>query len=226
MIEILHLTYTAHGGAPIVSDLTCKVRNGQICGLLGSDAPVMSTVTRLVAGCLEPTAGQVLINGYDIQKKAKTAKRAVAYLPSPVPAPGDMTPFEYLSFIAELRCVDGDEIYRAVHEALVATNLVGVQDRLISTLSPITVRRLGLATILPGDPDTVILDAPMAGLNVKERGPLCAMIRKMCQGKTVLVTGAPTPELSGICHRILTVADGRISEMPATAPQSTEEENA
>lgn len=226
MIEINRLTY-AHGGVA-VSDLTFKVRNGRICGLFGATAAETSAVARLAAGCLAPASGQVLINGYDVHRQPKGARRHVAYLPSPVPAPDDMTPFEYLSLMAELRGVDGDDVYRAVHEALASTNLIGVQDRLIRTLSPITTRRLGLATTLPGDPDTVILEDPMAGLNVKERAAICTMIRKLCAGKTVLLTGTRTPESEGICHRIVTMANGRITgtEDKETDPASTEEENA
>ena len=225
MIEITHLTYS-HRGAATVSDMTFNVRNGHACALLSHNTATTATVARLVAGCLSPSDGQVLINGYDVHRQPKAAKKSLAYLPSPIPTPDDMTPYEYIALVAELRGVGGDDLIRTVHDALIATNLDGVQDRPIRTLSPIAVRRLGLSTTLPGDPDTVILDNPMAGLNVKERAAISALIQKLCQGKTLLVTGAPFPEIQALSDQTVMMENGRCTEARTTAPQSTEEENA
>ncbi len=220
MIEITHLTYACRGIAAI-RDLTLKVRNGHIGGILTDTADTAQTVARLIVGILPPTDGQVLINGYDIQSEPLAAKRQMAYLPCPCPAPRDMTVFEYLAFVADLRAVDSEAIPRTVHEALVATNLIGMQDRSVATLSPTALVRLCLAATLPGDPDTVILNDPMAGLNSKQRVELGGLIRRLYARKTVLVTGVHTPELAAVCHRIALVTDGDCTEICEPAPDTT-----
>ncbi len=220
MIEVNQLTYRA-AGQPIVDGLTFKVRNGQICGLLGDAASGRAAAIRLIAGVDRPASGRVHINGYDICREPLPAKRQMAYLPADFAACPDMTPFEYISFMAEARGVDGEAVFRSAHEALVATNLVGVQDRLIRHLSTVAVRRLGLAQTLPGNPDTILLDAPLAGLNAKERGEMCGLIKKICKNKTLLVADAPSRELEAICDQVVLMTQGKGAE-PISTPHATD----
>ena len=91
MIEVKHLT-KKYGSGVAVSDLSFKVESGKIYGFLGPNGAGKSTTMNIIAGCLAPTEGQVLIGGYDICEEPDEAKRLIGYLPEQPPLYPDMTP--------------------------------------------------------------------------------------------------------------------------------------
>ena len=134
MIEVKGLT-KKYGAHTAVDNVSFKIRNGHIYGLLGPNGAGKSTTMNIIAGCLSPTDGTVLINGYDICDQPIEAKRQIGYLPEQPPLFGDMTPFEYLCFVAEAKGVKDDLIDRQVKEAMTVTDLIPMKDRLIRNLS-------------------------------------------------------------------------------------------
>ncbi|MBQ3507126.1 MAG: ABC transporter ATP-binding protein, partial [Clostridia bacterium] len=134
MIEVKGLT-KKYGAHTAVDNVSFKIRNGRIYGLLGPNGAGKSTTMNIIAGCLSPTDGTVLINGYDICDQPIEAKRQIGYLPEQPPLFGDMTPLEYLCFVAEAKGVKDEVIDRQVKEAMTVTDLLPVKDRLIRNLS-------------------------------------------------------------------------------------------
>ena len=209
MIEIQGLT-KKYGSRTAVDNVSFKIRNGHIYGLLGPNGAGKSTTMNIIAGCLAPTAGTVLINGYDICDRPIEAKRQIGYLPEQPPLFGDMTPFEYLCFVAEAKGVKDDLIDRQVKEAMEVTDLLGVRDRLIRNLSKGYRQRVGIAQTMLGTPDIIILDEPTVGLDPRQLTEIRALIRKLGEKLTVIVSSHILSEISELCDHVIILSEGRV----------------
>ena len=209
MIEVKGLT-KKYGGRTAVDNVSFKIRNGRIYGLLGPNGAGKSTTMNIIAGCLSPTDGTVLINGYDICDQPIEAKRQIGYLPEQPPLFGDMTPFEYLCFVAEAKGVKDDLIDRQVKEAMTVTDILSVKDRLIRNLSKGYRQRVGIAQTMLGSPDIIILDEPTVGLDPKQLADIRALIRKLGEKLTVIVSSHILSEISELCDHVIILAGGRV----------------
>ena len=209
MIEVQGLT-KRYGTHTAVDNVSFKIRNGRIYGLLGPNGAGKSTTMNIIAGCLAPTEGTVLINGYDICDRPIEAKRQIGYLPEQPPLFGDMTPFEYLCFVAEAKGVKDEVIDRQVKEAMEVTDILGVKDRLIRNLSKGYRQRVGIAQTMLGSPDIIILDEPTVGLDPKQLTEIRALIRKLGEKLTVIVSSHILSEISELCDHVIILSEGRV----------------
>lgn len=209
MIEIKGLT-KKYGDRVAVDNVSFKIRNGHIYGLLGPNGAGKSTTMNIIAGCLAPTEGTVLINGYDICDHPIEAKRQIGYLPEQPPLFGDMTPFEYLCFVAEAKGVKDDLIDRQVKEAMTVTDILGVGDRLIRNLSKGYRQRVGIAQAMLGSPDIIILDEPTVGLDPRQLTEIRALIRKLGEKLTVIVSSHILTEISELCDHVVILSEGHV----------------
>ena len=209
MIEVKGLT-KKYGAHTAVDNVSFKIRNGHIYGLLGPNGAGKSTTMNIIAGCLSPTDGTVLINGYDICDQPIEAKRQIGYLPEQPPLFGDMTPFEYLCFVAEAKGVKDDLIDRQVKEAMTVTDLIPVKDRLIRNLSKGYRQRVGIAQTMLGSPDIIILDEPTVGLDPKQLTEIRALIRKLGEKLTVIVSSHILSEISELCDHVIILSEGKV----------------
>ena len=209
MIEVQNLT-KVYGGKTAVEDVSFKIRNGRIYGLLGPNGAGKSTTMNIMTGCLSPTEGTVLVNGYDVCEQPIEAKRQIGYLPEQPPLFGDMTPFEYLCFVAEAKGVKDDLIDRQVKEAMTVTDLIPVKDRLIRNLSKGYRQRVGIAQTMLGTPDIIILDEPTVGLDPKQLTEIRALIRKLGEKLTVIVSSHILSEISELCDHVIILSEGKV----------------
>ncbi len=209
MIEVKGLT-KKYGAHTAVNNVSFKIRNGRIYGLLGPNGAGKSTTMNIIAGCLSPTDGTVLINGYDICDQPIEAKRQIGYLPEQPPLFGDMTPFEYLCFVAEAKGVKDELIDRQVKEAMTVTDILSVKDRLIRNLSKGYRQRVGIAQTMLGSPDIIILDEPTVGLDPKQLTEIRALIRKLGEKLTVIVSSHILSEISELCDHVIILSRGRV----------------
>ena len=209
VIEVQGLT-KRYGTHTAVDNVSFKIRNGRIYGLLGPNGAGKSTTMNIIAGCLSPTEGTVLINGYDICDRPIEAKRQIGYLPEQPPLFGDMTPFEYLCFVAEAKGVKDDLIDRQVKEAMTVTDILSVKDRLIRNLSKGYRQRVGIAQTMLGAPDVIILDEPTVGLDPRQLTEIRALIRKLGEKLTVIVSSHILSEISELCDHVIILSEGRV----------------
>ena len=209
LIEVKGLT-KVYGNKTAVDNVSFKIRNGRIYGLLGSNGAGKSTTMNIITGCLSPTEGTVLINGYDICRQPIEAKRQIGYLPEQPPLFTDMTPLEYLTFVAEAKGVSADLVDRQVKEAMTLTDLSLVQDRLIRNLSKGYRQRVGIAQAFLGSPDIVILDEPTVGLDPKQLSEIRALIRKLGSKMTVVISSHILSEIAELCDHVIILSEGRV----------------
>ncbi len=209
MIEVQHLT-RRYGSHVAVDDISFKIRNGHIYGLLGPNGAGKSTTMNIIAGCLSPTEGRVLINGYDICENPLEAKRQIGYLPEQPPLFTDMTPAEYLTFVAEAKGVKEELLDRQVKEAMQMTDLVSVKNTLIRNLSKGYRQRVGIAQAVLGTPEIIILDEPTVGLDPQQLIEIRALIRKLGEKLTVIVSSHILSEISELCDHVIILSQGHI----------------
>lgn len=209
MIEVKELT-KAYGDRVAVDGLIFKINNGKIYGLLGPNGAGKSTTMNMMTGCLAPTSGTVKINGFDIYDDAIKAKQCIGYLPEIPPLYNELTPFEYLCFVAEAKGVSYERALRQVHEVMELTQIDDMKDRLIKNLSKGYRQRVGIAQAMLGNPDIIILDEPTVGLDPKQITEIRALIRKLGEMKTVIISSHILAEISEICDHVLIIAGGKL----------------
>ena len=209
MIEVKHLT-KIYGDHTAVDDLSFTIEPGKIYGLLGPNGAGKSTTMNIVTGCLAATSGTVLINGHDIYEDPIAAKRCIGYLPEIPPLYTDMTPFEFLSFVAEAKGVGYEEASRQVREVMELTQIEEMKDRLIKNLSKGYRQRVGIAQAMLGNPDIIILDEPTVGLDPKQIIEIRELIRMLGESKTVILSSHILAEISAVCDHVLIISHGKL----------------
>ncbi len=209
MIEIKQLT-KRYGERVAVNGLDVKLMNGRIYGLLGPNGAGKSTTMNMMTGCLTPTSGSVRINGFDIERQPLEAKRFIGYLPEQPPLYPDMTPEEYLTFIAEAKGVSPERVMRQVNEVMALTDILDRKDSLIRHLSKGYGQRVGIAQAMLGNPEIIILDEPTVGLDPKQIVEIRELIRRMSEGRTVIISSHILAEISELCDEFLVIANGTL----------------
>ena len=133
MITVSHLT-KRYGAHTAVSDVSFTIEKGKVYGFLGPNGAGKSTTMNIITGCLAATEGEVTIDGHDIFEEPLEAKKRIGYLPEIPPLYTDMTPYEYLMFVAEAKGGEYEATFRQVREVMELTELEDVRDRLIRNL--------------------------------------------------------------------------------------------
>lgn len=209
MIEV-HDLVKRYGNHTAVDHLNFRVEQGQIYGFLGPNGAGKSTTMNMLTGYLAATEGTILINGHDITEEPQEAKRCIGYLPELPPLYQEMTSREYLQFAAELKRVPKAQQEEMLHQAMEQTQILDVKDRLIRHLSKGYRQRVGLAQALIGNPEVLILDEPMVGLDPKQIIEIRELIRSLGKKHTIILSSHILSEIASICDHIMIISHGRL----------------
>jgi len=209
MIEIENLTKN-FGPFAAVRGLNLKVARGDVLGFLGPNGAGKSTTMKIIAGYLTPTTGRVRIMGHDVESELQAAQRVLGYLPEGAPAYGDMTPRQFLNFIASVRGFSGTEARTKTADAARKAELEPVLDQPIETLSKGFKRRVGLAQAILHDPPVLVMDEPTDGLDPNQKHSVRKLIREMAAEKAIIISTHLLEEVDAICTRAVIIDRGRI----------------
>lgn len=209
VVEVKNLT-KRYGKHTAVEGLSFSVESGQIYGFLGPNGAGKSTTMNIMTGYLAPSGGEVLINGHDMMREPEEAKRCIGYLPEVPPVYPDMTVREYLQFAAELKQIPKAERKQQIAEVMELTKVTEVSERLIKNLSKGYRQRVGLAQAILGEPDVIILDEPMVGLDPRQIIEMRDLIRDLGKKHTVILSSHILSEVSAVCDHIMIISDGRL----------------
>ncbi len=209
MIELQGLT-KHFGPLAAVAGIDLEVRRGEVLGFLGPNGAGKSTTMKMITGFLAPSSGRVRVCGFDVENEPIGAQRMIGYLPEGAPAYGDMTPRQFLAFIAEVRGYSGAEAKTRIGEAVEKTELDPVLDQPIETLSKGFKRRVGLAQAILHDPPVLIMDEPTDGLDPNQKHAVRELLRKMAPRKAIIVSTHLLEEVEAICTRAVIIDRGRI----------------
>ena len=210
VIEVSGLT-KRYGKNTAVDHLSFRVKKGQIYGFLGPNGAGKTTTMNMLTGYLAPTEGQIRIDGHDISEEPVEARRRIGYLPEIPPLYLDMTPLEYLRFAAELKGVAKEKRESEVERVMEKTQIQDMQDRLIRHLSKGYRQRVGLAQALLGDPEVLILDEPMVGLDPKQIIEIRELIRSLGKKHTVILSSHILSEITSICDHVMIISHGKLA---------------
>lgn len=209
MIEVKDLV-KRYSKNTAVDHLNFHVSKGQIYGFLGPNGAGKSTTMNMMTGYLAPTEGQILINGHDVAEEPMEARKCVGYLPEIPPLYPDMTVLEYLRFAAELKQVPKNERSAEIERVMDETRIKDMENRLIRHLSKGYKQRVGLAQALLGDPEVLILDEPMVGLDPKQIIEIRELIRGLGKKHTVILSSHILSEISSVCDHVLIISHGKL----------------
>ena len=223
MIELKGIT-KIYSDFCAVDNLNLSVRKGEIYGFLGPNGAGKTTTIKIITGVLQPTAGTVSIGGLDMQKQPEAAKRKIGFIPDRPYLYEKLTGMEFLKFTADLYSVP-DEIYRKkAQKNLEMFSLADWSDELIESYSHGMKQRLIMSAALLHDPEVIIVDEPMVGLDPAAILMVKAIFRELSrQGVSVfmsthtLTIAEETCDRIGIIHRGRLIASGTTADLQREA---------
>jgi ABC-2 type transport system ATP-binding protein len=210
--------YKSFRGIPAVEDVSFRVSAGEIVGFLGPNGAGKSTTVKMITGMLPPDAGRVFFEGRDIRTDMVAFRRVVGYVPEEAQLYGYMSGLEYLQLVGRLRGFKEALLESKATELLELFNLKSSQHSPISTYSKGMRQRVLIAAALLHDPQLLIFDEPLSGLDVISARLLKDLMELLvAQGKAVLYISHVLEVVEQVCQRVVVIAKGRIL---ADAPPS------
>lgn len=209
MVEVKNLS-KRFGPIIAVDHVSFRVGRGEVLGFLGPNGAGKSTTMRLITGFLVPDSGTVIVSSNDIALAPIAVKTRIGYLPEGTPLYTDMTPWGFLSFVAEIRGFRGEEKRRRLEQTIAKVHLEQVLEQPIGTLSKGFKRRVGLAQAILHDPEILILDEPTDGLDPNQKHEVHTLIRNMAKEKVIILSTHILEEVEAVCTRAIIIARGKI----------------
>jgi len=209
LIEVNNLV-KQYGDHTAVDHLSFKVEKGQIYGFLGPNGAGKSTTMNIMTGYLSATSGEVVINGHNIFEEPEEAKKCIGYLPELPPLYMDMTPLEYLKFVAELKKIPKKDHAKMIVDVMKLVKITDYSNRLIRNLSKGYRQRVGLAQAIIGYPEILILDEPTVGLDPKQIIEIRDLIKELSKKHTIILSSHIMQEISAVCDYVMIISHGKL----------------
>jgi len=210
MISAQNLT-RQYGTFTAVDDVSFRIGDGEIVGLLGHNGAGKTTIMKMLTGYLEPTAGTASINGHDISEQRRQAQALIGYLPENCPLYPEMTVVEFLDYAAELKGIALSERPQALRDAIAATDLGEKATAPIASLSRGYRQRTGVAQAILHKPKIVILDEPTNGLDPAQIAQMRGLIKTLAETATVILSTHILQEVRAVCERVLVINRGKLA---------------
>lgn len=212
MIKTADLT-KKYGDAFAIKSIDLNLNAGDLFGFIGPNGAGKTTTMRIIATLLEPTWGEAYVCDHSVHTAPKEIRRLVGYMPDFFGVYEDMTVVEYLEFFAASYRIKGNARRQRVNEMLEVVDLDFKRDAFANTLSRGQTQRLGLARTLLHDPQVLLLDEPLSGLDPRARIEMRNLLRKLGQmGKTIIVSSHILPELADVCNKIGIIDKGELKQ--------------
>ena len=209
-IETRHLT-RRFGRVTAVEGLNLQVPPGQLFGLIGPNGAGKTTTLRMLAGLLEPTSGEILINGRLVNHDWQALRLQIGYMPDFFGVYEDMLVWEYLDFFGRCYRLPPARRRQVTDELLDLVDLADKRDAYVQTLSRGMRQRLCLAHALVHDPQVLLLDEPASGLDPRARVEMRELLRELgAMGKTVIVSSHILSEMAELCDAVGIMEGGRL----------------
>ena len=209
MIEVKNVT-KKYGKAVAVDGISFEIKEGEIVGLLGPNGAGKSTTMNMLTGFIEQTEGEIIVDGYNMLKKPKKAKREIGYMPEGVPLYMDLTVKEFVTYMAEIKKVNKKERKEKVEKIIEQTGLKDVEKKLVKNLSRGYKQRVSMAGALVGEPKILILDEPTVGLDPKQITEIRNLIKDLGKTHTIILSSHILSEVSQICNKVIIINKGKI----------------
>ncbi|MGD8320141.1 MAG: ABC transporter ATP-binding protein [Gemmatimonadota bacterium] len=200
-----------YGRFTAVDGLDLAVRRGEIFGFLGPNGAGKTTTIRMVAGVLRPSAGRILVGGDDLAHAPEAAKSRVGYIPDRPYLYEKLSGGEFLRFVAGLWGKDGADAEARADRLLELFHLAPWKDELIESYSHGMRQKLLISSALIHQPEVIVVDEPMVGLDPRSARLLKDLLRAFVeQGGTVFLSSHTLEVVEAMCDRLAIINQGRI----------------
>jgi ABC-2 type transport system ATP-binding protein len=192
-----------YGELYAIQNIDLDLAAGDLFGFIGPNGAGKTTTMKILATLLDPTEGEAYVCGHSIYKEPREIRRLVGYMPDFFGVYDDMKVIEYLEFFAAAYRIRGPRRRQVCNEKLELVDLDFKRDAYANTLSRGQTQRLGLARVLLHEPQVLLLDEPLSGLDPRARIEMRAVMRRLGQqGKTIMVSSHILPELADMCNKV------------------------
>jgi ABC-2 type transport system ATP-binding protein len=210
-IRVRHLWHR-FGRFDVLRDVSFDVHEGEIFGFIGPNGAGKTTTIRVMATLLEPMAGKVEIDGWDVTLDPQAVRKVIGYMPDHAGVYERVTVREYLEFFADAYKVPtAGTTYAVVDAVMELTDLTKLRDKLVATMSKGMKQRLQLARTLLHDPKVLILDEPASDLDPRARIEIRDLLMELrSMGKTIFLSSHILSELADVCTSVGILEQGRL----------------
>lgn len=188
-----------------------QIRRGEIAGILGPNGSGKTTLLRILAGYLAPSSGRARVAGFDAAIHPLEVRRRIGYLPESVPLYPEMRVDEYLAYRGRIKGLRRTRLASRMHAVVEQCGLGDFSKHVIGTLSRGFRQRTGLADCLLHEPEVLLLDEPLAGLDPAQVAAVRDLLRGAGPQRTVLFSTHVLAEAEQLCHRVLILSAGRLA---------------
>ena len=208
MIDVVDLG-KRYGEIVALRSLSLRVEAGEIYGLLGPNGAGKSTTLKILTGMIRPDAGRASVAGFDVVEAPLEVKRRIGYVPESGALYESLTAGEQLEFVAALHHLDRAVASRRAGELLDVFDLAAARDRPIAECSKGMRQRLLIASALIHNPEVLLFDEPLDGLDAPAAGAVKALLRRLAaEGRTILFCSHILEVVERLCTRLLIIRDG------------------
>ena len=208
-LTIRNLNKTYASGLAALKSIDLEIRKGEIFALLGPNGAGKTTLISIICGIVNPSSGQVLVDGHDIQREYRAARSKVGLVPQELTTDAFETVWATVSFSRGLFGKKADPAH--IEKTLRALSLWDKKDSRIMQLSGGMKRRVMIAKALSHEPQVLFLDEPTAGVDVALRKDMWAMVRALREsGVTIVLTTHYIEEAEDMADRVGVINHGRI----------------
>lgn len=210
LIQFYNLTKQYNKNSTALINANFSIKTG-VCGLLGRNGAGKTTLMRILATIIKPSSGSIFIDGININERESDLRSNLGYLPQSSSLQPNLTIEEYLDYIAILKGIENKkERMQQINQII---DIVGLQNqgkKKLKSYSGGMLRRAGIAQMLLGDPQLLIIDEPTSGLDPEERLYFKNLISRIGRNKTVLLSTHIISDIEDICDDVVILDSGEI----------------
>lgn len=197
-----------YGKQKALDQVSFEISKGEVVGFLGPNGAGKSTSMKIISAYLEPSQGQVLVNGLSVQEHSLEVRKQLGYLPENNPLYHEMYVKEFLAFVSNVHQLD--QINKRIADVIEKVGLGKEKHKKIGALSKGYKQRVGIAQAIIHDPGVLILDEPTSGLDPNQIIEIRELIKSLGKDKTVLMSTHIMQEVEAICSRVIIINQGKI----------------
>ncbi|MCL1919910.1 MAG: ABC transporter ATP-binding protein [Kiritimatiellaeota bacterium] len=212
MLEVKDITFS-YGLKETLSGISFDVATGEILAVIGANGAGKTTLLRLLACLMMQDSGNIRLDGTDTLERPVRYRRRVGYLSEKCPLYSDMTVEDYLTYRLRLRGERSLRVRRRVDEVVMQCGLIEARGTVMRVLSHGYRKRVGLADALSAHPGVLLLDDPLAGLDLPQRKQVAEVLTSVSARTAVVLAGHEVAQMLGWCTRVLVLRKGRVAGM-------------
>jgi ABC-2 type transport system ATP-binding protein len=199
------------GDFEVLRGIDLDVQRGELFGFLGPNGAGKTTTIRVLTGLLQPTSGSVEVAGFDVARRPHEVKRRVGYVPDRAFLYPKLTAREFLEFVGHLYQLEAERVERVATGLLERFDLAEWTDELIESYSHGMRQKLALTAALIHEPEIVVIDEPMVGLDPRSARVLKTLLAELVEsGRTIFLSTHTLEVAEELCSRVAIVQKGMV----------------